>query len=70
MIMTKEETQLLIDIKNALSETLAQVKQVYGNSAYWQHLEYKATNDGYENWLLKARQAQENTENYLKTQKL
>lgn len=69
MIMTQEELNLLLDIKNSLAETLTHIKQVYGASAYWQHLEYKATNDGYENWLFKARQAHENVENYLTTKK-
>ena len=69
MIMTQEETQLLIDIKNALSETLTHCKQVYGNSAYWQHVEYKATNDGFENWLFRARQAEEKAETYLKNKR-
>ena len=69
MITTKEELQLLIDIKNALSETLTHCKQVYGNSAYWQHLDYKATQDNYKNWLFRARQAEEKAETYLKNKR-
>lgn len=65
MIMTPEEKQLLIDIKNSLAETLAKVKEVYGSSAYWQHLEYKATEDNYENWLLKARNSIKKTNSFL-----
>lgn len=67
MIMTPEETQLLIDIKNSLAETLAKVKEVFGSSGFYQLSDYKATEDGYENWLFRARQAQLNAENYLKT---
>lgn len=67
MIMSAEELNLLMDIKNALSETLAKVKEVYGNSAYFQHVDYKATNDKYENWLFKAREVEKKTETYLKT---
>lgn len=67
MIMTPEEKQLLIDIKNSLAETLAKVKEVYGSSAYWQHLEYKATEDNYENWLLKARNSIKKTNSFLNT---
>lgn len=49
---------------------LPHVKQVYGNSAYWQHIEYKATQDNYENWLFRAREAQKKTEDYLKTKNI
>lgn len=66
MIMNSEETALLIDIKNSLSETLAKVKEVYGNSGYYQICDYKATNDGYENWLFRAREAVKNGDEFLK----
>jgi len=69
MIMTQEELNLLLDIKNALSETLTHVKQVYGASAYWQHLDYKANKDNYENWLFRAQQAEEKAETYLKNKR-
>ena len=70
MIMTTEEKQLLIEIKDCLAETLHKVKEVYGNSGYFQYIDYKASNDNYENWLYRARQAHLKAEDYLTIQNL
>lgn len=66
MIMTPEETKLLIEIKECLAETINKVKEVYGDSAYFQYVDYKASNDNYENWLYRARQALLKSEEFLK----
>lgn len=66
MIMTPEETKLLIELKDALTDTLSAVKAAFANSGYYQHIQYKADNDKYENWLFRAREAQTKAENFLK----
>lgn len=67
MLMTTEELAIFIEIKNCLSETLAKVKEVYGDSGYYQRIEYKADNDKYENWLFRAREAVRKGNEFLKS---
>jgi predicted secreted protein len=50
--------------KEIIKEMLADIEEVFGNSAYIQYLNYQAKENGKENWLSRARKAiQENKNN-------
>jgi len=64
--MTPEETNMVIELKDALTDTLEAVRKAFSNSGYYQLIEYKATNDKYENWLFRSNAILKKVNSHLK----
>lgn len=63
--MSPEEKDMLIEMKDALTDTLEAVREAFANSGFYQLSDYKATNDGYENWLFRAREAIKKSDEFI-----
>ena len=67
--MITDNDKLFEEVLKTFKETLEIINKVYGNSAYYHHIDYKATNDKYQNWLRRARDIIKNAERPIQFQK-